>query len=917
MAGSLKFSSGNSSIPEQADALDGPDVWVSACTITSSSALLGVVGKGLHDLEEQLRCEICGDLMRNPVLVVPCSHTFCSSCIRAKFRAHRASTARYTTCPACNTTVDISGSEFSKCLVPNRSVDSLVHQFRFLRGPLLSLLQQQQQQQPQEEEETVEPAHTDSPTDPINCYVVSSEKSQGIPGDRGQETRDHNPTLLNQQQQPQQCTRRSTRNNKVNDNKPSVDGVTSGAVPVGVKIGNNSTSQPAAVEVESSSTITEQLLPELDVRRKKLSRTIYRGLKKKDLQELCRREGLSTYGSDKDLQHRHTAWIDKYNAECDSLRPRAVAELRQELEKEERDRAAGAFTTSACGKKELACVAKLFARLTELGKRNVRWKGIPSCGDGSFDAVLAMKFEELIHNHRTRFPGVGLRRRSFAEIKATMAAKEHKGDTTDNATGTYPAVPPTANGEASLDNSLTNEADEALVVGPASFSNPYSKRRLSNPVESAVNKSNKVQRSLSTVDRPTSSEDPVKATPVVQNHYTRGRNSNDSTTSGGSADPVLVKHPHSVETTSGSSRSPVASINPCLSRRASNESTAEAGGEVAALCASDSATFSAVPRTDGATNSETSLEDSLKNEADETSFVGPASFSNPYSKKNLSTPVNSAVSKSSDLQHSSASDDSRKAAHVVQNPFSLGCNSNDVMRSVGNEDSPPLGVDTTPGSSRSPTASINPNLSRPGLNRSTAKVEGEVAASNQQQNDASQAAPVDGSAATVASNHVPVDSNLIQNEQNASGSTVSGFLLAESDRSHLQVQSSCQTSQSQQQSVSSVSSSSGAPKRKLPKQNQLMFSTFASKPKRQRSSDVQAHDQRPLAMVSNNSEAKNSAFGPSWICSFCFCDNKRNPGSRARCLDCSACRKCKRCPCTCNSNECSPTEKEATIYIDC
>lgn len=61
----------------------------------------------------------------------------------------------------------------------------------------------------------------------------------------------------------------------------------------------------------------------------------YHGMKRKNLVELCRKEGLSTKGNDDDLKKRHSDFITLYNSECDAEHPRSVDQLIQEIKKRE------------------------------------------------------------------------------------------------------------------------------------------------------------------------------------------------------------------------------------------------------------------------------------------------------------------------------------------------------------------------------------------------------------------------------------------------------------------------------------------------------------------------------------------------------------------------------------------------------
>lgn len=508
----------SSSIQEQVDVLDDSDVWVNSTahgaaaaaadsSASSNSAAAAAftennntVGHALRDLEEQLRCGICCNFFQSPVLVVPCSHTFCSLCVRSKFKANQNSTARKVSCPACNEGVDTSGVEFSKCLVPNRAVHNLVEQFRLLRQPLLSHLRQQQQQTasnvPEVDATSSSAAdHDDAPQQP--------------PNGEGE-----------QQERP----RRSARCAEAKENKTKDDKVASESADkmeeedskpaAAAATGNN---QPRVAEQPQ----VAELSPELEQRRKKLPRAIYKGLKKKDLQALCRKHRLPESGSEKDLKERHSAWIDKYNAECDSFLPRSVEDLRKELVNEECDKKVAALASG----KELARVAKLFANLTRLGKAEANWTGIPSSGDKKFDELLVSIFDKLIVSHRARFPELDIRRRSLAEIEAVMADKEQQralapaqrnaksGENAHMPVGRQIAAAKEDEGMAPSNDAAAKKSNPPAVLGraanPSDDSAKIDKSGVNNPY-AAFFKS---------------------AAPAPKNPYTQGKSSNGSTSS--------------------------------------------------------------------------------------------------------------------------------------------------------------------------------------------------------------------------------------------------------------------------------------------------------------------------------------------------------------------------------------------------
>ncbi|KAL4952664.1 hypothetical protein BDW69DRAFT_195449 [Aspergillus filifer] len=67
-----------------------------------------LTGPGLGDLEKELTCSICTDLLFQPLTLLDCLHTFCGSCLKEWFYTQGSrrlpSSPRYT-CPSCRATV--------------------------------------------------------------------------------------------------------------------------------------------------------------------------------------------------------------------------------------------------------------------------------------------------------------------------------------------------------------------------------------------------------------------------------------------------------------------------------------------------------------------------------------------------------------------------------------------------------------------------------------------------------------------------------------------------------------------------------------------------------------------------------------------------------------------------------------------
>ncbi|NXT79688.1 RAD18 ligase, partial [Zapornia atra] len=73
-------------------------------------------------------------------------------------------------------------------------------------------------------------------------------------------------------------------------------------------------------------------------KRKPMSKVVYNLLSERDLKKKLKEHGLSTRGTRQQLVKRHQEFVHMYNAQCDSLNPKPVAELVKELEKNEKIR---------------------------------------------------------------------------------------------------------------------------------------------------------------------------------------------------------------------------------------------------------------------------------------------------------------------------------------------------------------------------------------------------------------------------------------------------------------------------------------------------------------------------------------------------------------------------------------------------
>jgi hypothetical protein len=145
-------------------------------------------------------------------------------------------------------------------------------------------------------------------------------------------------------------------------------------------------------------------------RRTKKRLVTYRAHKKKQLQELCAKEGLSTVGNDKELIARHETFTNLYNSECDSFRPRSHQALSEEVKRREKARKDEATRVQFSGAREHShCMEQLKERRKAIGEV-AKGAGIGgeaaavapalTSGNPKFDLEVKTNFEKLIAKAR-------------------------------------------------------------------------------------------------------------------------------------------------------------------------------------------------------------------------------------------------------------------------------------------------------------------------------------------------------------------------------------------------------------------------------------------------------------------------------------------------------------------------------------
>ncbi|XP_032927368.1 E3 ubiquitin-protein ligase RAD18 isoform X3 [Catharus ustulatus] len=299
----------------------------------------------LKAVDDLLRCGICFDYFSIAVIIPQCSHSYCSLCIR-KFLSYK------TQCPTC--CVAVSESD----LRTNRLLDDLVKSFNSARQQLLQLV--------------LDAAPAPSPPAPGQCPAAESHSSAGAqpepaegPGIHSFPRKDKGCTSTEAGLPcPAQKSVKTEEHHDLHSTPAEVGGKDSkvGSQEIPGCTENHEKPSTSVVKGERKVecpvcevAILEQYINKhLDSclsreekkdslrssahKRKVMSKVVYNLLSDRDLRKKLKEHGLSTSGTRQQLIKRHQEFVHMYNAQCDSLNPKSVAEVVKELEKNEKIR---------------------------------------------------------------------------------------------------------------------------------------------------------------------------------------------------------------------------------------------------------------------------------------------------------------------------------------------------------------------------------------------------------------------------------------------------------------------------------------------------------------------------------------------------------------------------------------------------
>ncbi|XP_064309476.1 E3 ubiquitin-protein ligase RAD18 isoform X2 [Phalacrocorax carbo] len=302
----------------------------------------------LTAVDDLLRCGICFDYFSIAMIIPQCSHNYCSLCIR-KFLSFK------TQCPTC--CVAVSESDLKN----NRILDELVKSFNSARQQLFQLVLDA----PQISSPSARSRHSAGKNhvrSPVSWPTLKEEVPVIDRFLRKEEV--CTPTKADGLAGADQMIVKTEECHDLYSSSAEVDGkgneVGSQQSPECTKSHEKPSTSVVKVGRKVDCPVCEVAIPEQFInkhldscltreekkdslrssshKRKPMSKVVYNLLSDRDLKKKLKEHGLSTRGTRQQLIKRHQEFVHMYNAQCDSLNPKSVAEVVKELEETEKIR---------------------------------------------------------------------------------------------------------------------------------------------------------------------------------------------------------------------------------------------------------------------------------------------------------------------------------------------------------------------------------------------------------------------------------------------------------------------------------------------------------------------------------------------------------------------------------------------------
>ncbi|MCJ1394910.1 E3 ubiquitin-protein ligase rad18 [Xylographa bjoerkii] len=321
----------------------------SSYEVTDSSDWLSTPVASLRSVEAALRCQVCKDFYNTPMLTT-CCHTFCSLCIRRCLTSDGK-------CPTCRS------SDQEIRLRRNWAVQELVDAFTAARPSILQLGQDLLEARTHGNSEREKRKRVDNEVEGQDQGGVSqrttrsqSHKSPKIQlevTDAGEEERnaDDPPDAAFEPEDSLSACPICSQRMKIEDVFPHLDTHQEGYSKNQIR--KPTPSFGSVYKIRSPSNTSPppvERLPSLS----------YSIMNENALRKKIGTLGIPNWGPKQLLIRRHTEWVNLWNANCDSSKPRSKRELLHDLDVWERTQGGSAPMASNSSSSTNAVMAKDF-----------------------------------------------------------------------------------------------------------------------------------------------------------------------------------------------------------------------------------------------------------------------------------------------------------------------------------------------------------------------------------------------------------------------------------------------------------------------------------------------------------------------------------------------------------------------------